>query len=124
MVTVTVGTERRSIDNNEFSIKASGVTGIDRYKGYAFAIAPVWLSYLDNIARDYVNSLEKSILWQNDPNARRIPFTDVEQVSIPNYRANLVDENGVTFNPYEDYGLDAKFEVWQKTSNTTYSRLK
>ena len=31
MVTVTVGTvERRSIDNNEFSIQAAGVTGIDR----------------------------------------------------------------------------------------------
>ena len=31
IITVTVGTvERRSIDNNEFSIQASGVTGIDR----------------------------------------------------------------------------------------------
>ena len=31
MITVTVGTvERRSIDNNEFSIQAAGVTGTDR----------------------------------------------------------------------------------------------
>jgi len=120
---------RITVEDTFFSGYAptGGLRGIiykSAYKGYAFAIAPVWLSQLDNIARDYVNSLEKSILWQNDPNARRIPFTDIEQISIPNYRANLVDENGVTFNPYEDYGSDAKFEIWQKTSNTTYSKLQ
>ena len=94
------------------------------YKGYAPFISPVLINRLDKSAMDYINKLEKSILWQNDPNARRIPFTDIEQVSIPNYRANLVDENGVTFNPYEDYGSDAKFEIWQKTSDTTYSKLQ
>jgi len=128
-INVDLNQYRITVEDTFFSGYAptGGLRGIvykSAYKGYAFAIAPVWLSYLDNIARDYVNSLEKSIFWQNDPNARRIAFTNVDQVSISDYRANLVDENGVAFNPYEDYGSDAKFEIWQKTSDTTYSKLQ
>jgi len=100
-----------------------GVIYKSAYKGYAFAIAPVWLSQLDNIARDYVNSIEKSILWQNDPNARRIPFTNISQPSIPDYRADLVDEDGITFNPMEDYGQNPQFEVYQILEDGSYSNL-
>lgn len=127
-----------NVDGNPYRITAEdtffsgyaptgGLRGIvykSAYKGYAFAIAPVWLSQLDNIARDYVNSLEKSILWQNDPNARRIPFTNISQPSIPDYRANIVDADGITFNPSEDYGNDATFEIWQQTDTNKYSKLQ
>ena len=127
-----------NVDSNEYRITvedtffsgyapAGGLRGIvykSAYKGYSFAIAPVWFSYLDNIARDYVNALEKSILWQNDPNARRIPFTGVIQVSIDDYRADIVDEDGNTFNPMEDYGQNPSFEIWQQVDTNQFSKLQ
>lgn len=120
---------RITVEDTFFSGYAptGGLRGIiykSAYKGYAFAIAPVWLSQLDNIARDYVNSLEKSILWQNDPNPRRIPFTNISQPSISDYRDDIVDTDGVTFNPAEDYGNDATFEIWQQTDTNKYSKLQ
>jgi len=100
-----------------------GIIYKSAYKNYAFAIAPVWLNYLDKIAKDYVNSLEKAIFWRNDPNARRVAFTGVTQVLISDYTADVVDMDGNTFNPEEDYGQNPKFEIWKDMGNNKYSRL-
>lgn len=94
------------------------------YKGYAPFISPVFINRLDKVARDYINHIEKSIFWANDPNARRISFTNISQPSIPNYRADIVDADGITFNPAEDYGNDATFEIWQQTDTNKYSKLQ
>ncbi len=101
-----------------------GIVHKSAYKGYSINLPTELLYRLHPIAASNNNKFAMSILWANDPNARRIAFTNVDQVSIADYRANLVDENGVAFNPYEDYGSDAKFEIWQKTSDTTYSKLQ
>lgn len=93
------------------------------YKGYAPFISPVFINRLDKVARDYINHIEKSIFWANDPNGRRIPFTNVSMPSITDYRSNLTDSNGVIFNPSEDYGQNPQFEVWQILEDGTYSNL-
>ena len=128
VINVDLNPYRITVEDTFFSGYAptGGLRGIiykSAYKGYAFAIAPVWLSQLDNIARDYVNSIEKSILWQNDPNARRIPFTSVEQVSISNYRADVSDSDGNIFNPMEDYGQNPTLKIFVLNEDGTYSRV-
>ena len=62
-----------------------GIIYKSAWKGYAFAIAPVFLNYLDNSARDYIGQIEKSILWRNDPNTLAIPFTNTKTPTISNW---------------------------------------
>jgi len=101
-----------------------GVIYKSAYKGYAFAIAPVWLSQLDNIARDYVNSIEKSILWQNDSNAIRIPITDTDTPSVENYQSDQVI-NSKTVNLQEDFGDNPGCDLYQqKTDEETGDELE
>jgi hypothetical protein len=104
---------------------ASGFTGIvckTANKGNALYLPQGLLNYLDKSAKPYLDSVTWSILWANDPNPRRIAFKDAEQISISDYRTNITDTDGNTFNPVEDYP-QPKFEIWLKTSDTTYSKL-
>ena len=64
-----------------------------------------------------------SILWQNDPNGRRIPFTNVLMPEIADYRGLLIDSDGVEFSPSEDYGQNPQFEIWLTTESGKYSKL-
>lgn len=100
-----------------------GIIYKSAWKNYSFVISPIWISYLDKLARDYINSIEKAILWRNDPNSRRVAFTNITQVLISDYTANVVDMDGNTFNPEEDYGQNPKFEIWKDMGNNKYSRL-
>ena len=64
--TVTTGTvERRSIDNNEFSIKASGVTGIDR--------CCTLVLFFNLISRaDIISSAKENVLtWSKTANNKK-----------------------------------------------------
>jgi hypothetical protein len=79
-----------------------GIIYKSAWKGYAFAIAPVWLNFLDRIARDKVNTLEKSILWRNDPNTLAIPFTNTKTPTISNWQSDQVI-NGKTVNLAEEH---------------------
>ncbi len=81
-----------------------GIVYKSAWKGYSFAIAPVWLNFLDRIARDKVNSLEKSILWQNDPNTLIIPFTATKTPTISNYQSDQTI-NSKIINLAEDYPI-------------------
>lgn len=99
----------------------SGLRGIvykSAWKGYAFAIAPVWFNYLDNIARDYVNSIEKAILWRNDPNTISIPFTNTKTPSILNYQDDQII-NGKLTNLAEDYGENPKVYLHKYNDETS-----
>lgn len=94
------------------------------YKGYAPFIAPVFLNRLDKVARDYVNSLEKSILWQNDSNAIRIPITDTDTPAVENYQLDQVI-NGKTVNLQEDFGDNPGCDLYQqKTDEETGDGLE
>jgi len=93
------------------------------YKGYSLYLPSHAFRHLHPIAQSNNNKFAMSILWQNDPNGRRVPFTNVLQPSIADYRSDLTDEDGVTFSPMEDYGQNPQFEIWQILEDGTYSRI-
>jgi len=100
-----------------------GIVHKSAYKGFSIHLPSELLCRLHQTAASNNNKFAMSILWQNDPNGRRIPFTNVLQPEIEDYRANLVDEDGVTFNPMEDYGQNPQFEFYQILEDGTYSQL-
>lgn len=104
----------------------SGLQGViykSVWKGRSPYLAPIFYRHLNREALDYSRQIELDILWSNDPNARRIPFVNVNQPSIPDYRANIVDSNGITFNPMEDYGQNPQFQIFQLMEDGTYSQI-
>lgn len=74
------------------------------YKGYAPFISPVFINRLDKVARDYINHIEKSIFWANDPNTLLIPFTATKTPTISNYQLDQ-SINGKIVNLAEDYPI-------------------
>lgn len=100
-----------------------GIVHKSAYKGFSVHLPVELLWRLHKTAVTNNNKYTVSILWQNDPNGRRIPFTNVLQPLISNYREDLVDEDGVIFSPSEDYGQNPQFEVWQLLEDNTYSQI-
>ena len=92
------------------------------YKGYSHALPANLFWNLHKLAPQNNYKYAVSVLYQNDPNTRRVAFTNVNAPSIA-YRGTLIDMDGVEFNPMEDYGQNPKFEVYQKTENGKYSRM-
>jgi len=93
------------------------------YKGYSFVLPASLFWNLHPMAQSNNNKFAMSILWQNDPNARRVAFTNVMSPAIANYRGTLTDMDGVVFKPEEDYGQNPKFDVFQLTETGRYSRM-
>lgn len=100
-----------------------GIVHKSAYKGYSIHLPAELLCRLHQTAASNNNKFAMSILWGNDPNGRRIPFTNVLQPLIANYRGELVDSDGITFKPMEDYGQNPQFEIWQLTEAGKYSKL-
>jgi len=100
-----------------------GIVHKSAYKGFSIHLPSELLCRLHQTAASNNNKFAMSILWQNDPNGRRIPFTNVLMPTIADYRADLVDEDGVIFNPMEDYGQNPQFEFYQINEDDTYSQL-
>lgn len=93
------------------------------YKGYSLYLpSHAWI-HLHPLAQSNNNKFAMSILWQNDPNGRRIPFTNVLQPAIADYRGELTDEDGIVFKPMEDYGQNPQFNVFQILEDGTYSQI-
>lgn len=93
------------------------------YKGYSYLLPASLFWNLHPLAASNNNKYSMSILWANDPNGRRIPFTDVLMPEIADYRGILTDSEGIEFSPSEDYGQNPQFEIWQLTENGKYSKL-
>lgn len=93
------------------------------YKGYALALPSFAFRKLHPLAASNNNKYAMSILWANDPNPRRVSFTNTAQVLISDYTADVVDMDGKTFNPEEDYGQNPKIEIWKNMGGNKYSRL-
>lgn len=93
------------------------------YKGYSFMLPANLFWNLHPLAQSNNNKFAMSILWQNDPNGRRIPFTNVLQPAISDYRGELTDEDGIVFKPMEDYGQNPQFNVFQILEDGTYSQI-
>jgi len=100
-----------------------GIVHKSAYKGFSIHLPSELLCRLHQTAQSNNNKFAMSILWQNDPNGRRIPFANVLQPAIADYRADLVDEDGVTFNPMEDYGQNPQFDIFQINEDGTKSQI-
>jgi len=104
----------------------SGKVGIvhkSAYKGYSIHLPSELLYRLHQTAVSNNNKFAMSILWQNDPNGRRLPFNNILMPEIADYNVELIDEDGVHFFPAEDYGQNPQFEVWQYVEDGKYSRI-
>jgi len=85
---------------------ASGLTGIvckTANKGRALLLPQGLLQYLDKSARSYLDSVAWSVLWANDPNPKRIKFTNTDNPALLDYQTNYAD----------DYGPDPKVRLMQ-----------
>jgi len=100
-----------------------GIVHKSAYKGFSIHLPSELLCRLHQTAASNNNKFAMSILYQNDPNGRRIPFTNVLQPTIADYRVDLVDEDGVTFNPMEDYGQNPQFDIFQILEDGTKSQI-
>jgi len=79
-------------------------------KGKSPYLAPIYYRHLDRVALEYSRQYELDILWKNDPNAIKIPFTNTMTPSIINYQANYA----------EDYGELPKIELFTMDSANVY----
>ena len=93
------------------------------YKGFSLYLPSHAFKHLHPTALQTNNQYSMSILWANDPNARRIEFTNIDQPGIVDYRADLIDSNGATFNPMEDYGQNPQFEIYQELESGVHARI-
>lgn len=100
-----------------------GIVHKSAYKGYSLYLPSSAFLHLHPLAQQNNNKYAMSILWGNDPNPRRIAFTNVSQPDIADYRNDLTDMDGVQFNPEEDYGQNPVFEIWQLIEPGKYSKL-
>lgn len=99
-----------------------GIVHKSAYKGQSVHLLSNLLCKLHPIAGNNVSKFSLSILWGNSPNTRKINFTNVDQIAITDYRANLVDSEGITFNPYEDYP-HPQFIINTVNEDGTYSEV-
>jgi hypothetical protein len=91
----------------------SGFQGIvykSVWKGRSPYLAPVYYRHLDRVAMDYSRQIELDILYSNDPNAIKVPFTNTATPSLTNYQANYAF----------DYGELPKIELFTRDSTNVY----
>jgi hypothetical protein len=78
------------------------------FDGKSLYLAPDSFQHLHPMAISNIHKYDMSILWGNDPNAKKVPFTSAEFPSIDNYQTTQVDPEDATktINYAEIYGDD------------------
>lgn len=79
------------------------------WKGRALYLPPISYQFLHPIALQRRDQFILDILWSNDPNAKRIPFTNTNNPKIENYQG--IQEDG--FCLAEDYGENPFVQLCQ-----------
>lgn len=76
------------------------------YNGRALALAPENFQHLHPMALANSHRYEMAILWQNDPNAKKVPFTNMATPTISNYQTDQIDPEDPTktINYAADFG--------------------
>lgn len=102
----------------------SGKTGYihkSAYKGQSIALPSHTFRHLSSLAASNNNKFAMSILWGNQPNPLRIPFTGIDIPSITGYQSEQTIE-GKIYNLAEDYGENPKVRIMQidESGNTIY----
>jgi|ERR1035437_1096496 hypothetical protein len=89
-----------------------GIIHKSAYKGYSIALPSELLFRLHPIAASNNNKFAMAILWQNDPNALRIPFTGTDNPQITGYQSPQTI-SGKIYNLAEDYDDDPKCRLME-----------
>lgn len=76
------------------------------YNGRALALAPDNFQHLHPMALANSHKYEMALLWANDPNAKKIPFTGQASPGVTNYQDDQTDPEDPTktINYKEDFG--------------------
>lgn len=87
----------------------SGMNGVvykSVYNGRALYLAPDNFRHLHPMALQNSHKYEMGLLWSNDPNAKKVPFTAQVSPGITNYQDDQVDPEDAakTINYAEDFG--------------------
>ena len=87
-------------------------------------LAPIMYSRLDKSAFDKSRAIDLAVLWNNDPNTKKIPFTNTDTPKIKNYQADQTDpEDGTkTINYAEIYDELPKIELFILISEGVYQK--
>lgn len=86
-------------------------------------LPPIRYEILDRSARSYIEAINLEVLWRNDPNAKKVPFTNTEYPSIENYQTDQTDPEDATktINYAEIYGEDPSVRcIVVLDANTSY----
>jgi hypothetical protein len=69
---------------------------------------PIRYEILDRSARSYIETINLEVLWRNTANAKKVPFTSIDNPTIVNYQTTQVDPEDAakTINYAEIYGED------------------
>ncbi len=78
------------------------------FSGRAQYLTPDSFRHLHPLAMDNFRRYESSLLYLNDPNAKKVPFTNIEYPSIESYQTDQTDPEDAakTINYAEIYGDD------------------
>lgn len=76
------------------------------YNGRALALAPENFQHLHTMALANSHRYDMALLWANDPNTKKIPFTGQAYPGVINYQDDQTDPEDVTktINYKEDFG--------------------
>jgi hypothetical protein len=99
-----------------------GIVYKSAYKGNSPVLAPIYYRHLDKSAVDYSRRLELSILWQNDPNPKRVEFEDTQTPKLIDYQTNYAEDYGelpkVQLITYDSAGVEwvrQEVPIWYRT---------
>lgn len=93
------------------------------WSGRAPMIAPYNLKFLHQCAAERINQWNLDLLWSNDPNALRIPFTATDTPSIIGYQSPQTIE-GIIYNLAEDYGENPKCRLMENSEGIVRQRTE
>lgn len=98
-----------------------GIVHKSAYKGHSVHLPSELLYRLHPIAASNNNKYAMAILWGNDPNPLRIPFTATNNPQITGYQSPQTI-SGKVYNLAEDYGENPKVRLMQidESGNTIH----
>lgn len=91
------------------------------YNGRSLALAPDSFQHLHPMALNNSHKYELALLWANDPNAKKVPFTNQATPSIVNYQITQTDPEDPTktVNFAEDFGENPSVRLVINYEGTT-----
>ena len=111
-----------SVDGENITVKDDFETGLPPWQGFSAIVfrsvgngksqwlPPIRYEVIDRSARSYLESINLEVLWRNDPNSKKIEFTDTSTPSIVNYQTFYA----------ADFGEMPKIQIFTYNSDGVY----